>query len=111
MDGCFVEPICCECVSSLGDSGLECCASSTQKIAPCAFAQVLAKTDPLSAGLRANARSEGHGQLFLASGFTVTDASAENIDAQEGAAFHLTTLMVEWPESGSNFGGGSNKQP
>ena len=107
MDGCFVEPICCECASSLGDSGLECCPSSTQKIAPCAFAQVLAKTDPLSAGLRTNARSEGHGQLFLASGFTVTDASAENIDAQGGAAFHLTTLMVEWPESGSNFGGGS----
>jgi len=45
----------------------------------------------MSAGLRANARSEGHGQLFLVSGFAVTDASAENIDAQGGAAFHLTT--------------------
>ena len=89
----------------------ECCASSTQKNARCAFAQVLAKTDPLSAGLRTNARSEGHGQLFSASGFAVTDASAENIDAQGGAAFQLTMLMVEWPESGSNFGGGSKNQP
>jgi len=77
----------------------------------CAFAQVLAKTDPLSAGLRANACSEGHGQQFSASGFAVTDSSAENIEAQGRAAFHLTTLMVEWPESGSIFGGGSKNQP
>ena len=63
--------------------------------------------DPLSAGLRANVHSKGHRQLFLVSRFAVTDASPENIDAQGGAAFHLTTLMVEWPESGSNFGGGS----
>ena len=85
-----------------------------KKSAAC-FRQVLAKTDPLSAGLRANARSEGHGQLFSASGFAVTDASAENIDAQGGAAFHLTTIrrscMVECPEFESNFGGGSKNQP
>ncbi len=61
--------------------------------------------------LRANTRSEGHGQQFSASGFAVTDSSAENIEAQGRAAFHLTTLMVEWPESGSNFGGGSKNQP
>jgi len=57
------------------------------KKAQCAFAQVLAKSDPLSAGLRANARSKGCRHLFLASGFAVTDASPENIDAQGGAAF------------------------
>jgi len=36
------------------------------------FAEVLAKMDPLSAGLRANARSEGYGRLFLSSGLAVS---------------------------------------
>ena len=95
--------------SSLGELRFGCCTSGTKKNAVCAFTRVLAKTDPLSAGLRARVRWEGHGQLFLASGFAVTTRAPANIDARDGAAFHLTTLMVEWPESGRNFGGGSKK--
>ena len=86
------------------------CASGTKKNAACAFTQVLAKTDPLSAGLRARVRWESHRQLFLASGFAVTTRAPANIDGRDGAAFHLTTLMVEWPELGRKFGGGSKNQ-
>ena len=93
--------------SSLGELRFGCCASGTKKNAVCAFTRVLAKTDPLSAGLRARVRWEGHRQLFSASGFAVTTRAPANIDARDCAAFHLTTLMVEWPESGRNFGGGS----
>ena len=71
---------------------------------------VLAKTEPLSAGLRARVRWDGHGQLFSASGIADTTRAPANIDARDGAAFHLTTLMVEWPEWGRNFGGGSKNQ-
>ena len=53
---------------------------------------------------------DGHGQLFSASGIADTTRAPANIDARDGAAFHLTTLMVEWPELGRNFGGGSKNQ-
>jgi len=39
---------------------------------PVLFAEVLVKTDPLSEGLRANARLEGYGRLFLSSRFAVS---------------------------------------
>ena len=87
-----------------------CCTSVTKKTMVCAFMQVLAKTEPLSADLRARVRWDGHGQLFSASGIADTTRAPANIDARDGAAFHLTTLMVEWPESGRNFGGGSKNQ-
>ncbi len=87
-----------------------CCASGTKTNAVCTFMQVLAKTEPLSADLSACMCWDGHGQLFLASGIAYTTRAPVNIDAQDGAAFHLTTLMVEWPESERNFGGGSKNQ-
>ena len=80
-----------------------CCASGTKRNAVCAFMRVLAKTEPLSAGLRARVRWDGHGQLFSASGIVDTTRAPANIDARDGAAFHLNTLMVEWPELGRNF--------
>ena len=87
-----------------------CCASGTKTNVVCTFMRVLAKTEPLSADLRAHVRWDGHGQLFSASGIADTTRARANIDARDGAAFHLTTLMVEWPESGRNFGGGSKNQ-
>ena len=72
-----------------------CCTSGTKTSAMCAFMRVLAKTEPLSADLRARVRWDGHGQLFLASRIADTTRAPANIDARNGAAFHLTTLMVE----------------
>ncbi len=85
--------------SSLGELRFGCCASGTKKNAVCAFTRVLAKTDPLSAGLRARVRWEGHQKLFSASRFAVT-TRAPAILMRDGAAFHLTKLMVEWPDRG-----------
>ena len=71
-----------------------CCASGTKTNVVCAFMQVLAKMELLRGGLRARVRWDGHGQQFSASGIADTTQAPANIDARDGAAFQLTTLLV-----------------